>query len=236
MRKITSSKSARKKLNEPPELNTQVKVHGFTEIKPLNFIQSTYLEAMRDSSIVFGIGSAGTGKTFLAASYAAELLYYRNIEKIVITRPNVESGRSLGFLPGELDEKYAPYLEPFNDCFRKFLGKSFYEYCLKTKVIEPIPLGFMRGRSFDNTLILADEMQNATKADMLMFLSRLGKNSKVIISGDPRQCDISNSGLQDATDRLSRIKGVEVVEFLSEDIVRSPLCKQIIMAYSNLYN
>lgn len=234
MSKINSGKASRKKLNNPT--SDSISDYGFSEIKPLNPAQSRYLDSMRQSSIIFGIGSAGTGKTFLAANYAANLLFHRNIEKIVITRPNVESGRPLGFLPGELEEKYAPYLEPFNDCFRKFLGKSFYDYCLKTKVIEPIPLGFMRGRSFDNTFILADEMQNATKNDMLMFLSRIGKNSKIIISGDPRQCDISDSGLEDATRRLSRIKGVEVVEFFSDDIVRSPLCKQIIMAYSNLYS
>lgn len=236
MKKLNSGKSARKKLNSPTEPdNQQVRDYGFSEIKPLNYIQSRYLESMKNNNIVFGIGSAGTGKTFLAANYAAGLLFHRNVQKIVITRPNVEAGRSLGFLPGELEEKYAPYLEPFNDCFKKFLGKSFYEYCLKTKIIEPIPLGFMRGRSFDDTFILADEMQNATKTDMMMFLSRIGKNSKIIVSGDPRQCDIQDSGLEDATNRLSKLKGVEVVEFLSDDIVRSPLCKQIIIAYSNLY-
>ena len=230
MKKLNSGKVARKKLNSSATTN-EVRDYGFTEAKPLNYVQSKYLDSIKTNSIILGIGSAGTGKTFLAANYAAGLLFHRNIEKIVITRPNVETGKSLGFLPGELEDKFAPYLEPFNDCFRKFLGKSFYEYCLKTKVIEPIPLGFMRGRSFDNTFILADEMQNATTGDMLMFLSRIGKNSKIIISGDPNQCDIDDSGLSDAASRLGRIKGVDVVEFLDEDIVRSTLCKQIILAY-----
>ena len=208
--------------------------HGnytFKEIEPLNYIQGEYLEAIRSNDVIFGIGSAGTGKTFIAASFAASELFHRRINKIILTRPNVEVGRGLGFLPGTLEEKFAPYLLPFDSIFTKALGKGFYEYALKNKDIEPTPLGFLRGTTFDNCIVLADEMQNASKQEMQMMLSRIGKNCKMIFSGDPNQVDIENSGLEDAVDRLEGVPGIEVVEFLDDDIVRSPLCKKIIMAY-----
>lgn len=206
---------------------------GFKDVKPLNYIQQTYLEAIQNNSITFGIGSAGTGKTYIAANYAAGELFHRRINKIILTRPAVEVGRGLGFLPGELDEKYAPYLAPFEDIFTRCLGKGFYEYALKSKDIEPKPLGFMRGASFDNCIILADEMQNATREEMKMLLSRIGKNCKMIISGDTEQSDIVDSGLEDAVKRLQKVPEIEVVRFLDSDIVRSNLCKHIIMAYRN---
>lgn len=207
--------------------------YNLKDVKPLNYIQETYLEAIRTNDIVFGIGSAGTGKTFIAASYAAGELFYKRVDKIIITRPNVETGRGLGFLPGDLDEKFAPYLDPFDSVFSRTLGDGFYEYALKVKSIEPRPLGFMRGASFDNCIVLADEMQNATKEEMMMLLSRIGRNCKMIFSGDPYQLDIEDSGLEDAVKRLEGIPGIEVVSFRDEDIVRSPMCKKIILAYRN---
>lgn len=207
--------------------------HEFRGVKPLNFIQGEYLRAIQECDIVFGIGSAGTGKTFLAASYAAGELYHRRISKIILTRPNVETGRGLGFLPGELDEKYAPYLQPFDQVFSRTLGRGFYDYALKSKDIEPKPIGFMRGASFENCIILVDEAQNLTKTEFKMLLSRIGRNCKIILSGDPKQSDIGDSGLLDACKRLERIQGVEVVNFTDEDIVRSPMCKQVILAYNN---
>lgn len=207
--------------------------YTFKEVKPLNYIQGEYLSAINSCDIVFGIGSAGTGKTYIAASYAAGELFHKRIDKIILTRPNVETGRGMGFLPGELDEKYAPYLQPFDQVFTRALGKGFYEYALKAKDIDPKPLGFMRGASFENCIILVDEAQNLTKTEFKMLLSRIGKNCKVILSGDPKQADISDSGLMDATRRLSNIPGVEVVVFRDEDIVRSPMCKQVILAYNN---
>jgi phosphate starvation-inducible PhoH-like protein len=206
---------------------------GFRDVKPLNYIQGEYLEAIKSSEIIFGIGSAGTGKTYVAASYAAGELYHRRISKIILTRPNVETGRGLGFLPGEIDEKYAPYLQPFDQVFTRTLGKGFYDYALKAKNIEPKPLGFMRGASFDNCIILVDEAQNLTKTEFKMMLSRIGKNCKVILSGDPKQTDIPDTGLLDAVKRLQHIPGVEVVSFRDEDIVRSQMCKQVILAYNN---
>lgn len=203
----------------------------FKEVQPLNFIQGEYLDAIKTNDIIFGVGSAGTGKTFIAASYAASQLYHRKVDKVILTRPNVETGRGLGFLPGTLEEKYAPYLLPFDAIFNKTLGKGFYEYCLKNKDIEPTPLGFLRGSTFDNCIVLVDEAQNCTKEEMKMLLSRIGKNCKMILSGDYEQSDIADSGLEDAITRLEGIQGIEIVEFLDEDIVRSNMCKQIIMAY-----
>jgi phosphate starvation-inducible PhoH-like protein len=203
----------------------------FKEVKPLNYIQGEYLEAIKYNDIIFGIGSAGTGKTYVAASFAAGQLFNRKVEKIILTRPNVETGRGLGFLPGTLEEKYAPYLDPFDAVFSKTLGKGFYEYALKSKTIDPRPLGFMRGATFDNAIVLVDEAQNCTVTEMKMLLSRIGKNTKIILSGDTEQADISDSGLSDAVNRLEGIEGIEVVRFLDSDIVRSKMFKQIIMAY-----
>ncbi len=224
----SSGKKARKQQTQPNPIE-----YGFRDVKPLNFIQGEYLEAIKTSDVVFGIGSAGTGKTYVAASYAAGELFHRRIQKIILTRPNVETGRGLGFLPGELDEKYAPYLDPFDNVFQRTLGKGFYEYALKSKDIEPKPLGFMRGSSFDNAIILVDEVQNMTKTEFKMLLSRIGKNCKVILSGDPDQTDIQDSGLKDAVHRLEGLEGISVVRFLDSDIVRSKMCKQIIMAYKD---
>jgi len=224
----TSGKKARRESAQEYMTNSE-----FKEVKPLNYIQETYLDALRSNQIVFGIGSAGTGKTFVAASYAASQLFHRSISKIILTRPVVEVGRGLGFLPGELEEKYAPYLDPFDSTFRRALGNGFYEYALKSKTIEPRPLAFMRGASFDNAIVLLDEAQNCTKTELKMLLSRIGKNTKVVISGDPDQADIPDSGLMDAVGRLEHIDGVEVVKFLDSDIVRSRMCKQVILAYKN---
>lgn len=213
--------------SENPQVN-----YNFKEVEPLNFIQGEYLEAIKYNEVIFGIGSAGTGKTFIAASYAASELYHRRVDKVILTRPNIETGRGLGFLPGTLEEKYAPYLLPFDSIFTKALGKGFYEYCLKSKDIEPTPLGFLRGTTFDNCIVLVDEAQNCTREEMKMLLSRIGKNCKMIFSGDECQSDIGDSsGLLDAVNRLEGIPGVEIVEFLDDDIVRSKMCKAIIMAY-----
>lgn len=224
-----SGKKARKQ-----QSHTQNPIeYGFKDVKPLNYIQEQYLDAIKENEIVFGVGSAGTGKTYVAASYAAGELFHRRVHKIILTRPNVETGRGLGFLPGELEEKYAPYLEPFDNVFQRCLGKGFYEYAIKNKDIEPRPIGFMRGATFDNAIVLVDEAQNLTKTELKMLLSRIGKNCKVILSGDPDQRDLGNSGLEDAIKRLEGIDGIEVVRFLEQDIVRSKMCKQIILAYKD---
>jgi phosphate starvation-inducible PhoH-like protein len=225
------AKSSAKKLRSVQRDNVVPLEIGFENVKPLNYIQGEYLRAIHENSIIFGIGSAGTGKTYIAATYAAGELFHRRIKKIVLTRPNIETGRGLGFLPGTLEEKYAPYLEPFDQIFTNSLGRGFYEYALNKNQIIPKPLGFMRGTTFEDCIVLLDEAQNATRDEMKMILSRIGKNCKIIISGDHEQSDINNSGLVDATQRLEGIEGIEVVRFRDEDIVRSKLCKQIILAY-----
>jgi phosphate starvation-inducible PhoH-like protein len=158
-------------------------------------------------------------------------LYYRRVEKVILTRPNIETGKSLGYLPGTLEEKYTPYLEPFEATLSKALGKGFYEYSLKNKSIDPKPLGFMRGATFENCIVLIDECQNLSKIEFKMILSRIGRNCKIILSGDPDQVDIPGSGIHDAVNRLEGIEGIEIVRFLDQDIVRSKLCKQVILAY-----
>lgn len=225
------SSSGKKSRRQPSNKNPIE--YGFKDVKPLNYIQAEYLDAIKSNDIIFGVGSAGTGKTFVAASYAAGELFHRRIQKIILTRPNIETGRGLGFLPGELEQKYAPYLEPFDHVFQKCLGKGFYEYAIKHKDIEPKPIGFMRGANFDNVIVLVDEAQNLTKTELKMLLSRIGKNCKIILSGDPDQRDISNSGLEDAITRLQGVEGVDTVRFLDQDIVRSKMCKNIILAYRN---
>jgi len=206
---------------------------GFKPIQPKNYIQGAYLEALKNNQIVFAVGSAGTGKTYVATAFASELLYYRKINKIIITRPNVESGPSLGHLPGELDEKYLPYLVPFLDTFYDKLGQGFTDLAIKSKHIEAIPLGFLRGRSFRDCLVILDEAQNTTPSQMKLLLSRIGENCTMIVDGDVNQCDIKGpNGLDDALGRLEGIPGIEVVHFMDEDIVRSAMCKKIILAYN----
>jgi phosphate starvation-inducible PhoH-like protein len=225
---MASSKQARKRQVQEQEHEPVSRFQGVT---PKNLAQQLYLEAIERSDVVFGIGSAGTGKTYVAASYAAEKLFYREISKIIVTRPNVEASRSLGFLPGELEEKYAPYLEPFEGVFIRAFGKSLYELFRKRGQIEPKPLGFLRGATFDNAIVLVDECQNMTEKEFKLLLTRVGENTKVIFSGDSRQVDIPDSGLMATIERLKFIPSIETVEFYPSDIVRSDLCKQIILEY-----
>jgi phosphate starvation-inducible PhoH-like protein len=213
--------------------NAETNAEEFECIKPLNFMQSEYLRSIAENDITFGVGPAGTGKTFIAAGYSSEKIYFKKVSKVILTRPNVEAGDSMGFLPGDLEEKYLPYLQPFEQTFSKFLGGSFYNYCLKSGTITPSPIGFMRGLTFDNCIVLVDEAQNLTKTTLKMLLSRIGKGSKVILSGDPNQVDIKDSGFMDAINRLSSIPGVGVVNFTADDIVRSKLCKKVILAYND---
>lgn len=204
---------------------------AFKPVQAKNYAQQLYLEAIQDYDVVFGIGSAGTGKTYMAAMYAAEQLYYRDISQVIVTRPNVEASAPLGFLPGELEEKYAPYLEPFNGVFTKVFGKTHYELLKKREKIVAKPLGFMRGATFDNAIVLVDECQNMTEREFKLLLTRIGEGTKVIFSGDSRQVDIPNSGLMSTIERLKHIPEIGVIEFQPQDIVRSRLCKDIILSW-----
>lgn len=222
---MSTSKKARK--------SPEIKINGFEPIVSRNYAQGAYLDSLRRNQITFAIGPAGTGKSYIATAYAAEQLYYKKIDKIIITRPAVEAEESLGFLPGLLEEKYAPYIAPIKDILDNLLGKSFTDYCLKSGSIEAIPLAYMRGRTFENSIVLADEMQNSTPGQMKLLLSRIGENCKYIVDGDVTQKDIGGeSGLTDAIHKLGNLPGVETVTFLNQDIVRSGLCKKIIQAYS----
>lgn len=229
---MSTGKKARK--TQIQGSSDQIRINGFEPIHPKNFAQSAYLDSIRNNDITFGVGPAGTGKSYIAAAYAAEQLYYKKVDKLIITRPAVEAEESLGFLPGELEEKYAPYLAPVKDILEELLGTAFVEYCLKVGYIEAVPLAFMRGRTFKNAIVLLDEAQNCTPKQMKLFLSRIGENCKYIIDGDISQKDINgDSGLKDAIDRLANISDIDVIHFLTHDIVRSGLCKKIIQAYEH---
>lgn len=213
--------------------SASIQINGFEPIRARNFAQEQYLDSLRRNDITFAVGPAGTGKSYIGAAFAAEQLYYKKIDKLVITRPAVEAEESLGFLPGELEEKYAPYLAPIRDILDRLLGKSFVEYCLKVGYIEPVPIAYMRGRTFENAIVLIDEAQNCTPNQMKLILSRIGENCKYIIDGDITQKDIKgDSGLEDAMRRLAGIDDIEVINFFNADIVRSGLCKKIVQAYS----
>lgn len=205
-------------------------------VKPLHAmtqVQFDYLESFENNVITFGIGSAGTGKTYCAGAYAADLLKEGLVDSIIITRPAVEAGESFGFLPGELEDKYAPYLEPFRFVLNERLGKSYVDYLIKSGKIIASPLSFMRGRTFTNAIVILDEAQNTTPSQMKLFLTRIGQNCKVIVDGDITQKDISGlSGLQDAISRLRHVPSINVVEFTINDVVRSGIVKDILLAYN----
>lgn len=207
---------------------TYVDVDAYTET------QGYYILAIKNAQLTFGTGPAGTGKTFVATSLAANALASGETAKIIITRPAVEAGFGMGFLPGTLAEKYEPYIRPFRDVFEKRLGVSQFEYFLKNKIIEALPLDYMRGMTFEDCWVILDEAQNTTPVQMKLFLTRIGENCKVIINGDLRQKDITGpSGLQDAIDRLDDLRGVRVIEFTREDVVRSGLVQDIIERYES---
>ena len=232
--KKESRRVVRKEASQEEKLSTRSRQEyggHCKEVEPLNYIQGEYLEAIKVNQVVFGIGPAGTGKTWISTGYAAAELFHRRINKIILIRPNIEVGRGLGFLPGSVEEKMAPFYAVFDSIFTKFLGKGYYEYAKKNGDIEQIAIAYARGATFEDCIVLLDEAQDCTREEMKMILSRIGKNCKVIISGDHEQVDIPDSGLEDALDRLEGIENIEIVEFLDQDIVRSKMTKAIIMAY-----
>jgi len=204
-------------------------------LKAINKVQQNYINSIRANTITFAIGCAGTGKTYIAAAYAAELLKEGEIDTIIMTRPNVEAGRGFGYLPGELHEKYAPYMEPLLDVLQERLGKSYTELLLKRGQIQFKPLEFMRGKTFSRCFYILDEAQNTTPSQMKLFLTRIGEDTRVVIDGDfLGQKDINGiSGLQDAVDRLHDVEKIGVVEFTVNDVVRSGMCKEILLRYNN---
>ena len=196
--------------------------------------QIAYVRAMRDHEVVFGIGPAGTGKTYLAMAQGLHLLREKQVQRLVLTRPAVEAGEALGFLPGDLKEKIFPYLRPLYDALYDMLDPDEAERMIERGAIEIAPLAYMRGRTLKNAFIILDEAQNTTTEQMLMFLTRLGEGARAVITGDPSQVDLRRhvrSGLREAVEVLNGVEGVRFVQFLSKDIVRLPVVQRIIEAY-----
>lgn len=203
-------------------------------IVPKTVNQKRYLKFIAKNSIVFGAGPAGTGKTYLAMACALSSLLNEEVEKIILTRPAVESGEALGFLPGDLEEKILPYLRPLYDSMYDMMGKEETHRLMDRGIIEIAPLAYMRGRTLSNACILLDEAQNTTPEQMMMFLTRLGEGSRMIITGDITQIDLprtKQSGLKQAVRILNRVSGIKVFYFDDIDVVRHPLVQKIIKAY-----
>ncbi|MCM3599533.1 PhoH family protein [Robertmurraya korlensis] len=201
--------------------------------------QQQYLTAMKKHDLVFGIGPAGTGKTYLAVVMAVNALKNGNVKRIILTRPAVEAGESLGFLPGDLKEKVDPYLRPLYDALHDILGTEHTQRMIERGTIEIAPLAYMRGRTLDDAFVILDEAQNTTQAQMKMFLTRLGFGSKMVITGDQTQIDLPKgvkSGLITAESILSSVKGISIIHLEQSDVVRHPLVGRIIQAYDKQSN
>ena len=205
-------------------------------VKPKTLGQKSYVTAIRDNTVTVGVGPAGTGKTYLAVAMAVAAFRAREINRIILTRPAVEAGEKLGFLPGDLQSKVDPYLRPLYDALFDMLGAETYQKYVERGNIEVAPLAYMRGRTLDDSFIILDEAQNTTPEQMKMFLTRLGFNSKMVITGDITQIDLPGvvrSGLKDAVRILRDIEGIETVMFSAKDVVRNRLVQDIIRAYEN---
>ena len=226
------------------KINTETKKNGKKissveiidnkSIKVKNINQFKYMEIISNSTVTFGIGPAGTGKTFLAVASAVKLYAENKIRKIVLTRPAVEAGERLGYLPGDLSQKIDPYLVPLFDALEHFFGNEKLGYLIEKRNIEIVPLAYMRGRTLDNACIILDEAQNATSNQIKMFLTRLGENSKIIITGDETQIDLYKkdySGLRKTRKKLSNIDEISVMEFQNSDIVRNPIVSKILEVF-----
>ena len=217
-------------------LKDEIILHGPNGkiIKAKTVNQYKLIEASVENDLVFAVGPAGTGKTYTAVALAVRALKNREVRRIIMTRPAVEAGENLGFLPGDLKEKLDPYLQPLYDALRDMLPKEKLEYFLENKTIEIAPLAFMRGRTLDDAFVILDESQNTTTSQMKMFLTRMGENARFIITGDASQIDLpkhQKSGLKEALSKLEGLKGIGIVKLDGRDVIRHPLVKQIIKAY-----
>ncbi len=201
--------------------------------------QSDYIKALRENNIIMSLGPAGTGKSFLAVSVAITMLMEKKVERVILSRPAVEAGEKLGFLPGDMKEKVDPYLRPLYDALYELFGYEKIDKKIETGEIEIAPLAFMRGRTLKNCFAILDEAQNATETQIKMFLTRIGENSKLVVNGDPSQIDLinkSNSGLIKSKKILKNINEIKVIEFDHRDVVRHPLVTKIIQAYQKNFD
>ena len=220
----------RRGLPAQPALRTQRR-----EVLARSATQASYINALLNHELVVGTGPAGTGKTYLAVAAAAAMLVEGKVDRIILSRPAVEAGESLGFLPGDMRDKVDPYLRPLYDALYDMLPGPQVARSLESGEIEIAPLAFMRGRTLSNSFVILDESQNATPMQMKMFLTRMGENSRMVITGDPSQIDLpfgAKSGLKDALEILPKIKGVEIIHFTEEDVVRHDLVTRIVKAYN----
>lgn len=204
------------------------------QVAPKTAAQATYLEALSKCELVFGLGPAGTGKTFLAVAHGAGLLLRGDVDRLIVSRPAVEAGERLGFLPGDLTEKVDPYMAPVWEALTDILGAEQLRRRREKGEIEVAPIAFLRGRTLSHAFIIVDEAQNATRLQMKMVLTRLGEGARMVVTGDPTQIDLVNpadSGLAHAVSLLDGVKGIGVVRFSAEDVVRHPLVERIVRAY-----
>ncbi len=208
--------------------------HGGKRLYPKTVHQAELIARLQTHSVVFAIGPAGTGKTYVAVAAAIHLLLTHQVRKLVITRPVVEAGESLGFLPGDLAQKIDPYVRPLYDAMESMLSPDLFKKLIDSRMVEIAPLAYMRGRSIDNSVIILDEAQNTTCEQMKMFLTRMGEGSRIIVTGDPQQSDLPGrvrSGLLQAIEILSKIPEIAFVTFNTRDVVRNSLVKKIVQAY-----
>jgi len=196
--------------------------------------QKRYVDAIKKNAVTFGIGPAGTGKTYLAVCLAVQAMKQKQVEKIILTRPAVEAGEKLGFLPGDLQTKVDPYLRPLYDALQEMLGLETYSKLMERGAIEIAPLAYMRGRTLSSAFVILDEAQNTTREQMKMFLTRLGDGSKMVVTGDITQIDLPfgrSSGLEHASEVLKDVEGIEIINLTDKDVVRNPLVMRIVRAY-----
>lgn len=213
-------------LPRPPRIET-------SPLEAKTASQERYIRAIKGSIITFGIGAAGTGKSYIATALAADMLKAGKFERIIITRPAVSAQEDLGFLPGELEDKFAPYIYPVKEILEERLGKGQVEYLLRHKTIEGLPVAYMRGRTFKKCIVVVDEVENFNKDQFKLILTRVGEDCKIVFTGDTSQKDIrGESGVDDAINRISWIPQVSVVRFTSQDVVRSGICREIVQSYN----
>ena len=234
VRKVDKHKDMSKNNNNIRSIDQVIKTPRRSVI-PKSKQQSEYLKTLLNEDIVISLGPAGTGKSFLAVSVAVNMLMEKKVEKVILSRPAVEAGERLGFLPGDLKEKVDPYLQPLYDALYDLFGYEKVQRKIETGEIEIAPLAFMRGRTLKNSFAILDEAQNATDTQIKMFLTRIGENSKIVINGDPSQIDLPNkslSGLNRSKKLLGHLKEISVIDFDHKDVVRHPLVSKIVKAYS----